>query len=109
MDRSSIELEPLCTTSEKQKTLLSKKEIQQITIGIKKRIAETFDYLSNKEIACLLKTNTATVKSFTEDGELPTIEILLCIHKVTGVSIEWILTGKGEKYTDLTSQSLFSN
>ncbi|MBS1793504.1 MAG: helix-turn-helix domain-containing protein [Acidobacteria bacterium] len=87
-------MEPLCETSEKGEKLFVKTEIEQIGLEIGRRIVEAFGYLPDSEIAVLLKTNTETVRKFTEDGRLPPTEILLGIHKLTGASLDWLLTGQ---------------
>ena len=94
MNKGNINFEPLCETSEKGEKLFIKSEIDEIGVEIGKRIVEAFNYQPDTEIAFLLKTNSDTIKSFTEDGKLPPTEILLGIHKLTGVSIDWLLTGK---------------
>lgn len=64
--------------------------------GVGGRIVEAFDFSAETEIAGLLKISCKTVRRLTENEELPTTEMLLCIHKLTGVSIDWILTGEGD-------------
>lgn len=94
MNKGNIYSEPLCETSEKGEKLFVKAEIEQIGNETGRRIVETFHYLPDSEIALLLKTNSSVIRSFTEDGKLPPTEILLGIHKITGASIDWLLTGK---------------
>lgn len=87
-------------TSEKGEEFFSEKEISRITANIGRRIIEAFNYQPDAEIAFILKTSCTTVKSYTENEELPTVEMLLSIHKMTGVSIHWLLTGEGTKYAN---------
>jgi hypothetical protein len=88
---------PLCMTSERGEKIISVSEMSQIKNSVGRRIVEAFNYHPDSEIAFLLKTNSKTVKSFTEGEELPATQILLSIHKITGVSIHWLLTGEGTK------------
>jgi hypothetical protein len=101
MNKEEDKFESLCSTSEKGEKLFSDSEVHQITIEIGRRIVEAFDYQSDAEIAFLLKTKIASVKLITEGEEFPPTEMLLCIHKITGVSIDWILTGEGTKHKNL--------
>src|SRR5215216_2456728 len=95
---NSFTFEPLCETDEKNEKHFTEAEIGQLASETRHRILEVFHYLRDREIAFLLKTNSAKVKSFTQDGELPSTELLLNIHRITGVSIDWLLTGEGAKY-----------
>jgi hypothetical protein len=88
-------------TSERGETLFSDNELRLIADDISKRIIEAFEYLPLSEITFLLRTNSATVRSFIEGGKMPSVEVLLGINRITGVSIDWILTGKGEKHPSL--------
>lgn len=97
MNKRNLCPEPLCETSEKGEKLFIKAEIEQIGNEIGKRIVEAFHFLPDSEIALLLKTNSTVIRSIIEDGTLPPTEILLGIHKITGVSIDWLLTGKAAK------------
>ena len=98
MKRTGFTFEPLCETDEKCEKLFSKSEMECLASNISRRILEAFHFLPEREIAFLLRTNSVHIKAFIEDGELPSTEMLLSIHKVTGVSIDWILTGQGAKY-----------
>lgn len=92
--------EPLCETDERGERIFTKHELDQVSLEINQRILEVFYFAADKEIAFLLQTHISKIKSFTERGEFPSTEILLLINKVTGASIDWILTGKGTKYSD---------
>jgi hypothetical protein len=86
--------EPLCATSEKcERKLIPQNELQQITADIGRRIVEAFDYRSDYEIAVILKTSRKAVECLTTGDRLPDVETLLLIHKATGVSLDWLLTG----------------
>jgi len=89
--------EPICETSERCEALLSVDQLEQIKFETARRVAEVFGYRSDREIACLLRTSCSAVNSVIEGRELPSTKLLLLIHCVTGVSIHWLLTGKGMK------------
>jgi hypothetical protein len=92
--------EPLCETDERGERIFTKNELNQVSIEINQRILEVFYFAGDREIAFLLQTHISKIKSFTERGEFPSTEILLLINKVTGVSIDWLLTGIGAKFSD---------
>ena len=87
-------------TSEKNETVVSPVGTPEIKIDIGRRIVEAFNYQPDAEIAYILKTKCSVVKSFTEGEEFPPTEILLLIRRATGVSIDWLLTGEGQKRPD---------
>jgi chromosome partitioning protein len=66
-----------------------------------KRLKEAFDYAPNSEIANSLKIANSAVTAYM-NGRIPPIEKLIEINKITGYSIDWIVTGEGEKKTNLT-------
>lgn len=97
MNKRSNKVEPLFKTSEKEPEIISNNELTQIKFAIGKRVIEAFNFHPDSEIAFLLKISCKTVKSVTEGEEFPTAEFLLSVHKSTGVSIHWLLTGEGAK------------
>jgi hypothetical protein len=100
MNAHFYQSEPLCATSERLEKLISDDEIRRITSAVGSRIIEAFNYRSEYEIAVLLKTSCKTVWCLTAGEELPPVEMLLCIHKLTGVSIDWLLTGEQAARTE---------
>jgi transcriptional regulator with XRE-family HTH domain len=62
-----------------------------------RRLLFVFDNANNSEIGRRLETNHATVHPYTNGSRLPTSELLLRIHRATGVNIHWLLTGKGPR------------
>jgi hypothetical protein len=98
MNKREQPTETLCMTSEKGERIFSADEMKQIKNNIGRRIIEVFNYQPNLEIAFLLRSSCKTVKSITEGEDFPPVEMLLCIHKITGVSIHWLLTGEGAKH-----------
>jgi hypothetical protein len=89
--------EPLCETSERCKPILSEGELERMRLDVGRRIAEAFDYRSDREIASLLKTRCKNVSAFISGDEFPSVEHLMLIHCLTGVSIDWLLTGEGAR------------
>ena len=89
--------EPLCETSERCRPILSEDELELIRTAVGRRLAEAFDFRSDREIACLLKTSCKTINSVINGKEFPPTEMLLLINCLTGVSIHWLLTGDGMK------------
>ncbi len=72
------------------------------------RLKIAFDHASNAEIARRLKTTDATVKMYTDAMRLPVYEILVEISRVTGINLNWLMTGKGPQRV-LRSENLFSD
>ena len=64
-----------------------------------KRFAEAFGTDKPAEIERKYGLSYHTAKNYLE-GRLPTAEILKEIKSLTNVQIDWLLTGKGQKYAD---------
>jgi hypothetical protein len=109
MNKRNDKKEPLCMTSEKGEVFFSEDEISQNKADIGMRIIEAFGYQPELEIAFLLKTNSITVNSFIEGEEFPPTEMLLSIHRATGVSIHWLLTGEGTKHPSFNEHRIGSD
>ncbi|MFM9903547.1 MAG: hypothetical protein ACKVQJ_03120 [Pyrinomonadaceae bacterium] len=92
------EFEQLCKTSEKGERLISRDELLPISLEIGRRILEVFGYQHISNIVFRLKSNSREIYSVINGETLPSTEMLLGIHKTTGASIDWLLTGNGEKY-----------
>ncbi len=92
------EREPMCETSEPGERLISRDEILPITLSISQRIMEVFGYQTIPEIVFRLRSTSKEVNAVIDGRALPSTELLLGIHKLTGVSIDWLLTGAGSKY-----------
>jgi len=104
--RRRSEDEIMCATSEANQDLVSG-EVKSIDIGL--RLQEAFDYDSVPDMAISLKSNTDEVSSLVEGRSLPTAEILLGVRKLTGVSIDWLLTGEGPKFVAGPAVDRYSN
>lgn len=97
MNKRSDKEERLCVASERQKVVFTEEETKRMKAAIGSRLVEAFDYRSIAKIASLLRVSNKTVKSFIVGEEFPTIEVLLLTHYLTGVSLDWLLTGEEAK------------
>ena len=61
------------------------------------RLARIFDFGTMAEIARRLDLPHATIRNYF-GGRLPSPEVLIKIADATNVSLNWLLTGKGEMY-----------
>lgn len=61
------------------------------------RLDRTFEHESMADVARRLGIPHATVRNYYQ-GRLPAPEVLIKIANVTNVSLNWLLTGKGEMY-----------
>ena len=62
------------------------------------RLNRTFDNASMAVVARRLKIPHATVRNYYKEGRLPAPEVLIKIANETAISLNWLLTGKGEMY-----------
>lgn len=65
--------------------------------AFQERLGRIFDYGSMAEIARRMGLPHATVRNYF-GGRLPAPEVLIKIAEVTNVSLNWLLTGKGDIY-----------
>ena len=98
MKRQGPRDEPMCETSEKCERLFAKEEILPTALEIGQRILEIFGYQKISAIIFRLKSNPREINAVVNGDSLPSAELLLGIQKMTGASIDWILTGKGNKF-----------
>ncbi len=96
--KKSRDIEPMCETSEPGERLISRDEILPISLDIGRRILEVFGYQRIPTIVFRLKSTAAEINSIVNGESLPSPELLIGIRKITGVSIDWILTGDGPKF-----------
>jgi transcriptional regulator with XRE-family HTH domain len=61
------------------------------------RLNITFDHASMADVARRLNMPHATVRNYYQ-GRLPAPEVLIKIGNETGVSLNWLLIGTGDKY-----------
>jgi transcriptional regulator with XRE-family HTH domain len=61
------------------------------------RLNIAFDHETMADVARRLKIPHATVRNYYQ-GRLPAPEVLIKIANETGVSLNWLLTGAGERY-----------
>jgi transcriptional regulator with XRE-family HTH domain len=62
------------------------------------RLNKVFGNASMAEVARRLEVPHATVQNYYRKGRLPATEVLIKIAEVTNVSLNWLLTGKGDMY-----------
>lgn len=62
------------------------------------RLDEAFEYGSMADVARRLGIPHATVRNYYKEGRLPAPEVLIKIANQTNVSLNWLLTGKGDMY-----------
>lgn len=98
MSKRDYNHEPLCETSEKGEKLISKDETLNTALDIGGRLLEVFGYQKISNIIFKLKSNPQEINAVLNGEALPSTELLLGIQKVTGVSIDWLLTGQGARY-----------
>lgn len=79
-------------------------EMSDIRAGFAKRLREAFDGMSQADIARRCKTTDATIKIYMDGDRLPIAEMLLQIHRVTGINIQWLLTGKGPRRVERVNE-----
>ncbi|MBK7935502.1 MAG: hypothetical protein IPK01_18925 [Acidobacteria bacterium] len=90
--------EPMCETSEKGERLFTRDAIQMTSFDIGGRILSLFGYAEMRNIVLQLRMNSHELAEVIDGDEMPSVEMLLGIQKVTGASIDWILTGMGNKF-----------
>lgn len=66
-------------------------------LGIGNRIKSIRGSLTQKEMAKKISVHIATYQLY-EQGNIPKGDVLQRIHEAFGVSIDWLLTGKGKPY-----------
>ena len=88
----------MCETSEKGERLISRAEVLPIALDIGRRILEVFGYQKISNIVFRLRSTSAEIGAVVNGESLPSTELLLGIHKTTGASIDWLLTGNGTKF-----------
>ena len=62
------------------------------------RFKSTFDNATIAEIARRLGVPHATVSNYYKEGRLPAPDVLIKIAAETGVSLNWLLMGRGDMY-----------
>lgn len=79
--------------------LMKKTDVSEVTLNkdFVLRLDRTFEYEMMSDVARRLGIPHATVRNYYQ-GRLPAPEVLIKIANVTNVSLNWLLTGKGEMY-----------
>ena len=100
-----LPLEHLSKTSTKTTNLsqerFSDDEMEQIKQDFAKRLYEAFNADKAAHIAQALNVADATVSYYVKAQRLPIAEMLIQIHNKTGISLNWLLLGKGRKYIEI--------
>lgn len=79
-------------------TRFSDEEMAEIKQTVGKRIVEAFGDANDTDIARRCLTTPTTIKFYTDGTRLPIAEMLLQMHRATGVSLDWLLLGKGQRF-----------
>ena len=88
----------MCETSEKGERLFSDDEILPVNLEIGRRLMEVFGNQEISNITFRLKSTAREINNILDGRELPSCKLLLGIRKLTGVSVDWLLTGEGPKF-----------
>ena len=96
----------MCETSEPGERLISREDVLPISLEIGRRILEVFGFQSLTTIVFRLKSTKREIDEVVNGEMLPTAELLLGIKKVTGASIDWILTGEGLRFVVSTPRPI---
>ena len=81
------------------------KQIQTQVGSIPERLREIKGNRSTAAFARFLDVGVSTLHNY-ENGRTPPIDFLLNVAARTGVSIEWLLTGTGQKYEQVAEEEL---
>jgi hypothetical protein len=90
--------EPMCETSERCERLLSEGDLLPVSLDVGHRILEVFGFQSISKIVFRLRSTAHEINDVINGEALPSVEMLLGIQRITGASIDWLLTGKGDKF-----------
>lgn len=102
MRECEMDREPMCETSEPGERLIPRQEMLPISLEIGRRVLEVFGYQSIAAIVFRLRSSRDEIDAVIDGKRLPSTELLLGIHKLTGASIDWLLTGQGARYIDIS-------
>lgn len=94
--------EPMCETSELGERLLTRADLQVTAFDIGERILSLFGYQKLSSIVFRLRISSRELTDVLEGEEMPSVEMLLGIQRMTGASIDWILTGEGGRFVPTT-------
>lgn len=88
----------MCSTSEAGEKALTEAVVHSTALEIGQRIMEVFGYQRISNMVFRLHSNSEEIRAVIHGDELPSTELLITIQKVTGVSLDWLVTGIGPKY-----------
>ena len=89
---------PMCETDETGERAFTRDEMIPIKLAIGQRLLEVFGYQSLSRIIFRLRAEKREIADILAGKTLPSTELLLAVHKITGASIDWLLTGNGDRY-----------
>jgi len=98
--------EPMCETSEQGERLLEDNDLLPISLGIGQRLLDLFGTQDIADLVFRLRSNPEELSGVIHGDALPTVELLLGIQKLTGASIDWLLTGKGAKFLTVDAKEV---
>lgn len=98
MGRCRDKYEPMCETSEASEKLFSRESLLHVSLEIGGRILELFGYQKLSTIVFRLRIHKRELSAVINGEQMPSAEMLLGIRQITGASIDWILTGEGDKF-----------
>lgn len=88
----------MCETSEEGERLFSRESLLPTALEIGGRILALFGYQKMSNIVFRLRVNSRELAAVINGEHLPSAEMLLGIRKITGASIDWVLTGEGSQF-----------
>ena len=68
-----------------------------MSAGFTERLKQAFDQATMAEVARRIDVPHATIRNYFQ-GRMPAPDVLIKIAENTGVSLNWLLTGKGPMY-----------
>lgn len=82
-------------------------ELGLLMEAFSRRFMDVFDDASQSDIARQLNTTQGTVREYIHGRRFPTAEILITIARRKGISLDWLLEGKGRKW-QIPLEDIFS-
>lgn len=98
-----LRLNSMARAENKSPDRFSEKEIQALKDDFADRFNSVFPNSTHSEIARTLDSHPSTIKLYAEAKRFPVPEMLIFIHRKTGINIHWLLTGEGSPSSERTS------
>lgn len=90
--------ECMCETSERGERLFDRNAIVSAKLAVAQRILEVFGNQDISNIVFRLRSTRREIDAVLDGTILPSCEMLMGIRRITGVSLDWLLTGEGEPF-----------